>query len=295
MNIRDFLKNIPPEEIERRNKNQINKNAEEFKEFKDAYFKNCCSLCGNKLDYFNKNESCYHWFLLPTGIRKKDFDNYLKEAIGYFNIESYFRWIATLENPFKNINDLTSEISESKIKEITIKYKNLEWSLNYGSTDVEGHSGSKNADFPHFHIQMLFDGKPFINFNDYHIPFTKEDLFKFELMNEANDLVEFRNDYGEGISIIEDSEILKEFEKTVRVAESEENALFHSSSIIQRPNNKTMSGEIIEEIMKESKETKVPIRHLFRKYFPDVEIITKIEPGKGVPEMKRRIPRNKKK
>lgn len=295
MNIRDFLQNISQEEIERKNKEQIKENAEEFKEFKDAYFKNCCSLCGNKLDYFNKTESCFHWFLLPAGIRKKDFDNYLKEAIGYFNIECYFRWIATLENPIKNINDLTSEISESKIKEITIKYKNIEWSLNYGSTDIEGHSGSKNADFPHFHIQMLIDGKPFIKFNDYHIPFTKEDLFNFQLINEANELVEFRNDYGEGISIIEDSEILKEFEKTVKVAESEENALFHSSSIIQRPDGKTMSGEIIEEIIKESKETKVPIRHLFRKYFPDAKIVTKIEPGKGVPEMKKRIPRNKKK
>jgi hypothetical protein len=34
---------------------------------------------------------------------------------------------------------------------------------------------------PHFHIQNVNYGKPYINFNDYHIP--KEDLFNLELMN----------------------------------------------------------------------------------------------------------------
>lgn len=295
MSLREYLEKIPSEEIERRNQEQIKENEEIYKDFKDAYVKGCCSLCGNKLDYFNKIESCFHWFLLPIGIRKKDFDNYLKDPIGYFYLESYLRWVATMESPIKSINDLSDEISKSKIKEITIKYKNIEWSLTFGLTDIQGHKGSKNAAFPHFHIQMLIDGKPYINFNDYHIPLSKEDLFNLELMNEAKDLVEFRNDFGEGISLIEDPENLKEFVKVMKVAENEENALLHSSSIVQRPDGKTMSGDILQQIINESKTTKIPMRNLVSKYFPDAKVVTTITPGKGVPEMKKRIPRNKKK
>ncbi len=293
MDIRKYLENLSEEEIERRNLKQIQENNEFFTEFKDAYSKKCCSLCGNKLDYFNRIEACFHWFLLPSGIRKKDFDNYLKNSIGYFNLENYLRWVANMENPVKSVNDLSIEISKSKIKEITIKYKNIEWSLTFGSTDLEGHKDSKNADFPHYHLQMLVDGKPFIKFNDYHIPFSKDDLINFRLMAEE-DLVEFRNYHGEGISIIENSENREKIMEVMKVAENEENALFKTKTIVKRPNGKTISDDIFQKIIAESNETKIPKRSLFLKYYPDAEISTEILPGKGVPEMKKRIPRNKK-
>lgn len=294
-NIREFLENFTEEEIQKKNQEQIKENEELYEEFKDAYSKNCCSLCGNKIDSFNKIEPCFHWFLLPKGIRKKDFDNYLKDSIGYFNLESYFRWVANLENPIKSINDLSSEISKSKFKEITISYKNIEWSLTIGVTDLDGHKDSKNANFPHFHLQMLIDNKPFINFNDYHIPFSKEDLFNFKLLKEVPDLVEFRDDNGAGMSFIEDSENLEEFLKIMKVAENNDNALLRSRTIVQRSNGETMPSHILQKIVEESKETKIPMRNLFVKYFPDAKTVTEILPGKGVPEMKKRIPRNKNK
>lgn len=294
-NIREFLENLTEEEIQKNNQEEIRENDEIYLEFKDAYSKNCCSLCGNKIDYFNKIEPCYHWFLLPKGIRKKDFENYLKDSIGYLKLENYFRWVANIENPIKSINDLSNEISKSKFKEITIRYKNIEWSLTIGLTDLDGHQDSKNANFPHFHLQMLIDDKPFINFNDFHIPFSKEDLFNFKLMKEAPDLVDFRNNNGEGMSLIENSENLKKFIKVMKVAENDENALLRSRTIVQRPDGKTMSEHTLQKLADESRKTKIPMRNLISKYFPDATTFTEILPGKGVPEMKKRVPRNKNK
>jgi len=101
MSLRDFLKDIPKEEVERRNQEQLQENEEMFKDFQEAYKKECCSLCGNKLDYFSEYEPCFHWFTLPNGIKKKHFKEYLSEPVGYFKMESYFRWMASLISPFK--------------------------------------------------------------------------------------------------------------------------------------------------------------------------------------------------
>jgi hypothetical protein len=291
MNFREYINSLSPEEIQRRNEETIKENVEIYEDFKNAYLKECCSLCGNKIDYFDKTEKCFHWFLLPTGIRKKDFDNYLSEPIGYFRLESYFRWISTLENPLVNINDLSDEISESKIKEITIKYKNIEWSLTFGITDLNGHLDSKNANFPHFHLQMLVNDRPYIIFNNYHIPFSKEDLFNIKLQIEDKDLIDFRNDYGEGMSFIETPENLMELDKILKVSQVENTAPFNTTSMIELPEGKTISGEMLRKILLESKETKTLIRHLIPKYFPDVKITSEISPGKSFPEMKKRTKR----
>jgi hypothetical protein len=291
MDFREYLSSLSPEEIQRKNEEQIRENEEIFEDFRNAYLKECCSLCGNKLDYFNKIEKCFHWFLLPTGIRKKDFDNYLIEPVGYFKLESYFRWISTLENPMVNINDLSDEISESKIKEITIKYKNIEWSLNFGLTDLNGHLDSKNANFPHFHLQMLVDDKPYIMFNNYHIPFSDEDLFNLKIMTEDKDLVDFRNDFGEGMSFIESPENLAELDKILKLSQDENTAPFHTTSMIQMPEGKTMSGEMLQKILAESNETNTLIRHLIPQYFPEATVVTEVSPGKSVPEMKKRTKR----
>ena len=135
---------------------------------------------------------------------------------------------------------------------------------------------------------MQINDQPFIGFNDFHIPFSKEDLFNFELLENAKDLIEFRNDFGEGISMIEDPDILKEIDNNMKLSSDEEKAAFHTRTFFKMPEGKTMSGEILEKVFQESKETKIPSRHLIKKYYPDVQIITEIFPGKGVPEMKKR-------
>jgi DNA-directed RNA polymerase subunit H (RpoH/RPB5) len=291
MKIRKFIENLKPEEIEEKNLQQIKENDEFFKEFKDAHEKKCCVLCGNKLDYFSDFEPCFHWFLLPTGIKKKHFKKYLFEAIGYYKLESYFRWIATLESPLKNINDLTDEKSGSKLKEITIKYENIEWSMNFGKSDLDGHKDSNYGKLPHFHIQMLIDDKPFIRFNDFHIPFSKEDLFTLQMMEEAADLISLDYYLGAGMSFIEKKENLIELDKVMTLAEDENKATFNTSSFLQMPEGKTIKEEEIEKFIKESKETKTPLRKIMNNNVPDIKIITEIRPGNSVPKMKKRSSR----
>lgn len=285
--LRKHIQSFSPDYIAQKNEEQLEENKKMFAEFKDAYSKGCCSLCGNKLDYFHPAETCFHWFLKPSGIKKKDFKYYLQEPIGFFRLESYFRWMATLDKFLKNINDLSEEISDSKIREVTIKYKNIEWALNFGKTDLEGHSG-KNSDFPHFHIQMLVDGLPFIGFNDFHIPFSDADLFNIKLMFEASDLIEFQHNQGPGMSFIENEEFLNEIDKFSKIPENIENATFNTQSLIVMPDDETISGDMLSKIFEESKKTKNPVRHLVKKYYPNAKIITQVEPTDDTPEMKRR-------
>ena len=163
--------------------------------------------------------------------------------------------------------------------------------MNFGQNDKVGHIDSQNANFPHFHLQMQINHRPFIGFNDFHIPFSEEDLFNFELLEDAKDLVEFRNNYGEGMSLIENPAVLKALDSNMKLSSDEEKAAFNTRTFFRLPDGKKMSGEILEKVFQESRETKIPSRHLIKKYYPDVKIITEIFPGKGVPEMKKRSKR----
>lgn len=285
--IKKVLNGLTPDQIKEINKRKEAENKEVFKEFSDAYSKGCCFLCGNKLDYFSPYETCFHWFLNPPNIRKKHFNDYLSETIGFFRLESYFRWLATIEKPFRNINDLKCETSQSKLLETTIKYKNLEWTLTYGKSDLEGHKDSLNANFPHFHIQMLVNDLPFIRFNDFHIPFSKEDLIDIRLLKEENVL--FRNSQAPGMSdILEDYEMLEQIDKYSTVPEKEEDATYNVDTIIQMPEGKTISGHEILKIFEESKKSKKPVRHLMKEHFPEAHSISEVTPADGVPEKKKR-------
>jgi len=288
MEIREFIESITIEERVRQKEKQLQENEKMFKVFKNAYEKKCCSLCGMKLDSFSEDEPCFHWFTKPTNIKKKHFKEYLKEEIGFDNLEAYFRWISSVEHGFKNINDLSDEVSASKLREITIKFKNIEWSLNYGQTDLDGHKDSRNANFPHFHLQMTVDKRHFIRFNDFHIPFSKVDLFNLKLKKEAPDLVEFVHTHGNGMSILENSDNLKKLDEYMEVAPNEEEAPIHTSSIISMPEGKTMSGDVLADLMEKSKNLKIPFRKLIEEYYSDAKIITEFKPGQGVPEMKKR-------
>ncbi|HSZ87696.1 MAG TPA: hypothetical protein VK787_16800 [Puia sp.] len=174
MNIKNFFDSLIPEQIEEGNRLQLEENLRVYEEFKAAYKIGNCSLCTQPLKEFESNKPCFHWFLRPQGIKKKHFQKYLSTPIGFFRFDSYMRWIANLETPFKKINDLKSQMNPAKVIEYTIKYKNIEWSINIGRTDRIGYANTKNANFPHFHLQMKIDNNIFIKFNDFHIHFQKK-------------------------------------------------------------------------------------------------------------------------
>lgn len=291
MDIREFLKNITPEELERLNNEEIERAKKQYKEFRVAFDKGCCYLCGMKLDYFENSEECFHWFLMPSGIKKRDFENYLKKPPGLFQLESYLRWVANLESPFKNINDLASKDHNAKEIERTIKYKNIEWTFNAGKTDIEGHKYSKNANFPHFHLQIFVDNRPFIRFNDLHIPLSKHDLFMIDTLKNT-DLIEHFNLFGEGISVLENEENLLWIEDKLESSTNPEDATFHTQSLFMLPDNKEITGEELGKIIEEARELKIPVRKYLRSKIPKVKIVSKIAPGLGVIDKKTRNKRN---
>lgn len=294
MKIRDFINSIPTEDIQKNTEKQLRETELLYNEFKEAFKADCCALCGSKLDHFDEDEICLHWFTMPSGIRKKHLKNFLKEPIRYSRLETYFRWMSSLLEPIKNINDLSCEMTPSKLKEVTIKYRNIEWSLNYGQSDVDGHKNSKNANFPHFHIQITIDDRPFIRFNECHIPFSEVDIFNFKIEKEAADLVQFKHLHGEGMSIIENEKYLKEFDELMQVAKDPKNAPIMTSSVITIPEGKEFTEEDLAELRAESKVTGVPIRKIIAARFPDFIVETRINKGPGVPSMKKRNKRNKK-
>ncbi len=291
MDVRKFFDSLTPEQIEEGNRKQLEANISVYEEFQAAYKVGICSLCKLPLTEFKSSHPCFHWFLRPHGIKKKHFHKYLSTPIGFFPFDSYMRWIANLDNPFKNINDLKSEMNPSKVIEYTIRYKNIEWSISIGKTDRQGHPDAKNANFPHFHIQMMIDKNVFIKFNDFHIPLSDEDIFTFRSMEEAPDKVIFKNTFGAGMSIIEDDETLKEIDRLMTRTDDLENATFNTGTLIQMPEGETMDGETLSKAFKESKESGIPVRHILKKYFPQASFMTEITPGDGVPEISKRTPR----
>jgi hypothetical protein len=285
--VRKFLSGLGPGEIEEMNKVQIEETQKQFKEFLTAFKKDCCYLCGMKLSYFNEHESCFHWFLQPKGIKKKHFESYLKKPIGFFQLQSYLRWVANTDEKIKNINDLSNENLNGKLLETTIKFKNIEWSFNYGKTDLEGHKGTHNGDFPHFHMQILRDNLPIISFNNLHIPFSNHDVFMIEAM-ENDDLMEHIHLFGEGISVLENENELKWIDNEMVAAESKDSATFHSTSFFEMPDGQTISFEDLDKIRVEAITKRIPIRKLLAEKIPDIKIITEINAGKGVVKKKTR-------
>ena len=113
IDIRKFIDSIPKEEVERQTRIQDERNKQVYEEFVNALKTNKCFLCGDQMDSFNELKPCFHWFTYPTGIKKKHFEKYLKKPLGFFQLDSYFRWLANRENPIGNINDLKAETSKT--------------------------------------------------------------------------------------------------------------------------------------------------------------------------------------
>ncbi len=288
MNVKKFYENLSPKQIEEGNRKQFEQNKQVYEEFKNAYKLGKCSLCGHNLNEFISYKPCFHWFLRPSGIKKKHFNKYLSTPIGFFQFDSYLRWISNLEKPFGNINDLKSEMNASKVAEYTIKYKNIEWSINIGKTDRFGHENSQNGKLPHFHLQMKVNNNIFIKFNDFHIPLSKEDIFLFRSLEEAGDKVIWKNTYGQGISIIEDEELFDKLDSMMIRTDDVDNATFNTSTLVEMPEGETMNSNDLNRIFNESKESGIPIRHLLKNFYPQASFFTEIKPGDGVPEISKR-------
>jgi hypothetical protein len=277
------------EEIEKLNEKNMKESEEEYNNFISSFSKGNCFYCGEKITSFNENKPCAHWLLCPEGIKKEDFGILLKK-FGCFRLMAYLRWIANQEAPFININDLKIESKESRVFEVTIKYQNKEWTFCCSKCDLEGHDRFK---FPHYHFNMSINGKRFINFHDFHLKLTDEDLFELDSHLGKNENIQFH--WGRGAGMQELMNLPKEkLINSLKTSEDTSKETIHLSNWIEAKPGKTIRGDDIQDIIDESRKTGETFTSLARKKLKDTSIMTIISPGEAVVELKKRYSRGDK-
>ena len=268
----------------------------EYSEFIKQYQNGNCYLCGKNFITLTESNPCLHWLLRRCKFKKKDFPKLVKKY-DFYQISAFLRWVANAESGVKNIHNLKEESSDRKIFEITVKWKNIEWILDCSKNDFEGHMGTK-TEFPHWHFQMRIDGNQFINFNDYHIRFSKDDQLKIVLESDQNS--GFIHSFGPGgLGMQEHMDRLAEDpDGFIANALSTNNPIegtVHIQSIVKGPED-GMSNEKIDQAMKMARETGKTLVHCFREVFKDdneVSISTIASPSESIPEIMKRSERKR--
>ena len=142
-------------------------------------------------------------------MRKENIEQIAKQ-FSWSILENYLRWVASEEAFAKNINDLVDE-GTGKLLELTIKYKNLQWSFSCGESDLSGHEGGgEHSKQPHWHFQMYVDGKPFVRYNDFHLPLSEPDAGILEFLRTNPGKVRLRLAGGAGMNEVLDESMLEQ-------------------------------------------------------------------------------------
>jgi hypothetical protein len=255
----------------------------EHAEFRDAYVRGNCYLCGDSLTSFDESKPCAHWLLNPEGFRKKKHFAMVTSKYGFHQLQSVLRWLAFEEGGAKNINDLPEE-GTGKLREVTIRYKDLEWSFSCTPNDFNGH-GSGSHQSPHYHFQMRHGTRIVIRYNDFHVPFSETDILEISAEMASPDLKR-RWSHGEG---------MKEMFRPEVIDAMLENGGFKSTGdgagdiefdhFVEADEGTTIKGEDILALYEEAKRTGVSIGTLLRQgKLPNVTVQTIASPGPGVVE-----------
>ncbi len=280
---RKFFERMSPEKIEEMNRRNHEDHLRQANAFKAGYEKDICYLCNKPFKTISKDSPCLHWLLRQCKFKKKDFPK-VYEKYGYGNIASFIRWCANQERLISNINDLVDEKSDRKILSYTVKWKNIDWTFDCSMNDFQGHQGT-TIDYPHYHFQMRIDGKQFINFNDFHIRFTDYDLFILKNTIEQSDW--FKQDFGAIGSGMQDAvsiEVDDILEHSI-LSESEDDAIYHFSTLIDAKDN-PISGDEIYEIQQEAERTGKSFAFVAQKRLKGrASVQTVISPADSIPNI----------
>ncbi len=280
---RKIFESMSPEEIEEINRLNDEEHFKQATAFKAGYTKGICYLCNKPFKTISNENPCLHWLLRQCKFKKKDFPKIYKKY-GYVNIAAFIRWCANQERFLSNINDLEDEKSDRKILSYTVRWKNIEWTFDCSKNDFSGHQGT-SINYPHYHFQMRIDGQQFINFNDFHIPFSEQDLFFLKNTIEQSDW--FNHDFGsigsgmqEAVSI-ELDDILKYADRS----DNEDEATYHFSTIIDATDN-PITGEELYEIQQEAKRTGKSFAYIAQKKLKNrTKVQTVISPADSIPDI----------
>jgi hypothetical protein len=287
----NFLETLSPEEVAHGNEINYRNAQAEFKRFVDHFDAGNCYLCEKPLSSFSKKLPCPHWLLKPKGFKKNDLPA-LTVHYGFYQIQAFLRWIANHEAFARNINDFAEEGTGNKLFEVTIKYKNLEWAFSCAESDYQGHASSQHAKHPHYHFQMRIDRKPFINYNDFHVPFSNRDVINIEAMRAQPCKVKQRFSFGEGINDLLSDKTVEHFADLTAPTDDDATALFKIDMIVMAEEGKTISGDDLNEIIQEAKAKGVTVASLMHK-LQNARTQVIVSPGPGIVEQAPRTGRKK--
>ncbi len=278
-----YLADLSPEERARINESARKQGEEEHKAFYEKFQVGQCWVCGDALTAFDPAKPCPHWLLKPDGFEKKHFE-ILVQNYSLIQLEHYLRWVANVEAFAKNINDLADEGS-GKLVELTIKYKNLQWSFSCGASDLSGHEGGgEHSRRPHWHFQMYVDDKPFIRYNDFHAPLSERDIGLLEHIRNNPGKVRKRFAGGTGMGDVLHESTLEQVVAMGRSGTTDDEAsgapIKLSTIMIAEP-GKTIKGEDIYNLIEAAKAENVTVTSKLRG-LQGANITTIVSPGPGV-------------
>jgi len=245
-----------------------------------------CYICQSYLSTFDKELPCVHWLLRPAGFDKRHFPLIYKK-FRYGRINSWCRWIANSIVPIQNINDLVAEKRSKKVIEETILYREYEWSFSCDNNDLKGHNHGEYGRMSHYHFQMKINGNLFIKYRDFHIPLEQEDIFEINVdLGNIQGVTRrriFDSGMQEAITKIKPEKMLKK----MRVSEKKDTQTWRLQTLLTAKNGKMISGDVIWNLIKKSKETGKPFASLVEE-LDDVSVERMITPGPAVPKIARR-------
>ena len=279
---------LPADERDRISQENVDHTLEEYAEFKESFETGHCYICNHSIKSFSKKRPCLHWFLKPKGFNKKDVLA-IADKFGFFQIQTYLRWVANTNGFAKHINDLPEESSGTKIIELTIRHQNLEWSFSCGESDYQGHQTSQHSRHPHYHLQMLIDSRPFIRFSDLHIPFNENDILSIETKRSLPHIVKHKFPGGEGMSDVLNDQTLEALISNGKSANSEDDAILSLDTIVMADEGTTISGNVLYQLFQEAKTKGVTVASLMHK-LPIQNASTRVfvTPGSSVVEQSQR-------
>ncbi|MCF8496201.1 MAG: hypothetical protein K9G62_05995 [Alphaproteobacteria bacterium] len=287
----EFLASLPESERNKISQENIRDTEQEHQDFRTSFRARHCYLCQKSISSFYPELPCLHWLLRPSGFKKNDFLA-IVEKYGFFQMQSYLRWVANEGSFARNINDLKDE-GTGKLFEVTIKYKKLEWSFSCSENDYSGHEKSEHFKHPHYHFQMRIDSQPFINYNDFHLPFRDYEIITIEAIKTAPHIVKGRFTFGEGIGDVLTQDTVETIVTSSLSTKTTNDAAFKIDTLIMADEGQTISGEDVYQIFEKAKKNGVTVASLAHE-IPNASARVVVSPGPGVVGQALRSGRRKK-
>ncbi len=272
-----------PEEKFKRAEEGYRRSVADHAIFQKAFKTGRCFVCGESLDSFDRAELCVHWLLRPQGCTKSDIAKVL-EGYSLFRIQAYLRWVANENGIGININDLSDEGS-GKLIELTIRYKDLEWSFSCGRSDYDGHSTSSPlSQQPHYHFQMRVKKQAFLKFRDLHIALAPDDILNIEAMLDPDSPATIRFAGGMGMGdVLNDDMVETLVREGLSAADGSQEAPLRVQTLLIADEGTMISGDDLADLAREAREKGVTLASLIHK-LPNASAQMFVEPGPGVVE-----------